>query len=337
MAPVEAQVQPSLNVNDAWDYIVVAALALLISASIWLLLRSIFAHLRFALQLRACRILDDQRLIDLLLRECDSLAVGRRPVVREVPSLDAPAVFVLIRHTICFPPCLTEELSERELRLVVRHELAHIRRYDIPIAIIASIAGAFHWFNPIVWLVVSRLRAAMEAAADRLALKGVSDSDTVVYGDLLLRFAESRAVGKQLPILGLISIASGKDLKRRVEWLVQARNPIGVPAKVLSAVLVFAIAGLGLTDARESFKNHPLPEIHLVVSDSIQIPGEPMRNDPWGVQENDGPSRVETYNVASIFETMPESISGSDHPAEEKLVNWLGLPTSLKAKLHVQA
>lgn len=47
---------------------------------------------------------------------------------------------------------------------MIRHELAHIRRHDIPVLIIASTAGALHWFNPIVWGIIRRLRAAMEAA-----------------------------------------------------------------------------------------------------------------------------------------------------------------------------
>lgn len=125
------------------------------------------------------------------------LAVGRRPTLREVPSLAAPAVFGLFRQTICLPPGLTETLSEKELRWVIRHELAHIRRRDIPVVMIASVAGAFHWFNPIVWTIISRLRAAMEAAADRLALQSLSQNEVSAYGELLLRFAQDSIAAKK--------------------------------------------------------------------------------------------------------------------------------------------
>ena len=195
--PTQAQLQSSISYSDAWEFILAVALIIVISVSAWLLVRSVSSHIRFAVKLRSCRLLDDQRLIDLLLRECDSLAVGRRPALREVPSLAAPAVFGLFRRTICLPPSLTEILSKQELRWVIRHELAHIRRYDIPVVIIASITVAFHWFNPIVWLIVRRLRAAMEAAADRLALQTLSESDAAAYGKLLLRFAESARGGNR--------------------------------------------------------------------------------------------------------------------------------------------
>jgi len=333
--PNQPQVQPSVSYSDAWEFILFSALVVVIFVSAWLLVRSVSSHIRFALKLRSCRLLDDQRLIDLLLRECDSLAIGRRPAMREVPSLLAPAVFGLFRHTICLPPSLTEKLSEQELRWVIRHELAHIRRYDIPVMIIASIAGAFHWFNPIVWLIVNRLRAAMEAAADRLAVQNLSDSDAAAYGELLLRFAETSVGGKRSPTLGLISFASGKDLKQRIELLMRDCKPNGLTAKLLSAGLVTAIAAVGLTDARE-MTDQKMPKLHLVASDFMDLKLQPLLLDPFVVQEDDGPSFVETYEVASIFETMPKSLSSSRKSPEEQLTSWIPLPPSLSGKLRVE-
>ena len=293
--PNEAGVQLSLSpsVDDAWELILVAALVIVISVSVWLLACSVVSHIRFALKLRSCRLLNDQPLIDLLLRECDSLAVGRRPALREVPSLAAPAVFGLFRHTICLPPRFTESLSEQELRWVIRHELAHIRRYDIPVVIIASIAGAFHWFNPIVWMIVSRLRAAMEAAADRLALQSLSESDAAAYGKLLLRIAETSAGGKRSPTLGLISFASGKDLKQRMELLMRDSKPNGLSARILSAGLVVAIALVGLTDAKE-LTDQKMPEIHLVASDYIEFNVQPLWFGSMSDQEANGTTFIKT-------------------------------------------
>ena len=266
-APAQAQLQSPQTLDYSLEEIIcVSLLGIVILVSIGLILRSVFSHVRFAIGLRSCRVLDDQPLIDLVLRECDSLAIGRRPALREVPSLAAPAVFGLFRQTICLPPGLTETLSEQELRWVIRHELAHIRRRDIPVVIIASIAGAFHWFNPIVWVIISRLRAAMEAAADRLALQSLSQNEVSAYGELLLRFAQDSIAAKKSPTLGLISFASGKHLKQRVELLMRDSKPNGLSTKCLSVGLVGAIALVGLTDARDVMDNK-MPEVNLVSSD----------------------------------------------------------------------
>lgn len=75
-APVQAHAQTSqMHEIDVEEILCLVVLLIIISVSIGLLFRSIFSHVRFATGLRSCRILDSQPLIDLVLRECDSLAV----------------------------------------------------------------------------------------------------------------------------------------------------------------------------------------------------------------------------------------------------------------------
>jgi beta-lactamase regulating signal transducer with metallopeptidase domain len=307
-------------------------LLIVVSVTIGLILRSVFSHVRFAMGLRSCRLLDDRLLIDLVLRECDSLAIGRRPALREVQSLAAPAVFGLFRQTICLPAGLTESLSEQQLRWVIRHELAHIRRHDIPVVIVASIATAFHWFNPIVWSIGSRLHDSMEAAADRLALQSLSQKEVSAYGDLLLRFAQDSVAAKKSPTLGLISFASGKHLKQRVECLLRNREPSGLSTKCFSAVLLGAIVLVGLTDAKEA-TDQPMPEFHLVTSDLSEMQFQPMWNSPFAKQEPGVPTFVESYDVASIFETMPETLKLTEKTSLEQLAAWLPMLPSEKLSI----
>ncbi len=216
----------------------------------------------------------------------------------------------------------------------IRHELAHIRRRDIPVVIIASIAGAFHWFNPIVWVIVGRLRAAMEAAADRLALQSLSQNEVSAYGELLLRFAQDSIAAKKSPTLGLISFASGKHLKKRVELLMRDSKPNGLSTKCLSAGLVGAIALVGLTDARETMDNK-MPEVHLVLSDSTGLRVQHELLDPFREQQLGGPVSVQEYDVTSIFETMPKGPKRTEKTPLEQLTTWIPLPPWMKEKLHV--
>ena len=315
------------------EIIFTALMSIVISVTIGLLLRSLFSNVRFAFSLRSCRLLDDQRLIDLVLRECDSLAVGRRPVLREVPSLAAPAVFGLFRQTICLPPGLIETLNEQELRWIIRHELAHIRRRDIPVTIIAFVAGAFHWFNPIVWMISSRLGVAMEAAADQLALQCLPHHEASAYGELLLRFAQDSIAAKRSPTLGLISFATGRHLKQRVELLLRDRKPSGLSTKCLSAGLVGTMAFAGLTDARETV-DLEMPEVHLVSTDSTPLSILPSL-DPKDEQELTGPVFVETYDLTSILEKVPASLKSEKNSTLEQLTSIIPLQPGMKDKLRV--
>ena len=334
--PHQIQKQPPQFFNadrNEVGYGVVAMIALVVALG--LLFRGFVSHLRFAVSLRRCRLLDEQPLIDLLLRECDSLAVGRRPALREVPTLPAPAVFGLFRQTICFPPGLDKTLSEQELRWVLRHELAHIRRYDIPVAVIAGIAHACHWFNPVVGVLVNRLRSAMESAADRLALQNLSPNEAAVYGKLLLRFAEGNITTRREPTLGLISFSSGSYLKQRVEMLVRDSRPLGMPTKFLSVGVAMAIAFVGLTDAKEA-TDPKKPPAHLATNSVLGTPVPPSWNDPYLQQEGDGPAFIQTYAIESILEAMPKSPTSSQKIRQEQLADYLRFPSSLKGKIALE-
>lgn len=316
------------------DVAFTALMLVVISVTLGLLFRSLFSHLRFSLSLRSCRLLEDQRLIDLLLRECDSLSVGRRPTVREVPSLAAPAVFGLFRQTICLPPGLLETSTEQELRWIIRHELAHIRRRDIPVTIVSSIAAAIHWFNPIVWMIARRLRTTMEAAADQLALQNLSHPEVSAYGELLLQFAQNDIAAKKSPTLGLISFASGRHLKRRVELLLRERKPNGLLTQCLTAGLVGAIALAGLTDAQET-TDLEMPDVQLVAANSADLQNHSSWLGSTDEQELSGPSFVQTYELTTILENVPASIKSKEVSALEQLTSFIPLQPGIKDKLRV--
>ena len=317
------------------DFQIAAVVWGIFLVSVVLLLCGVYSHLRFAIRLRSCHVLNDRSLIDLLLRECDSLGIGRRPIVREVPALNAPAVFGLFRKTICLPHGLTETLNEQELRWVIRHELAHIRRRDIPVVIIASIANALHWFNPIVWIITSRLRAAIEIAADRLALQGLSRSDACAYGMLLLRFAQENTSSRRSPTLGLISFASGKHLKKRVESLMRDHKPNGLAMKLVSAGLVGVIAVAGLTDARETTEKR-MPVVNLIASDSIEFSDQPTWFGLPFEEAPNVPKTTQTYDVSSILKTIPSHPRFNVMPPLEKLTTWVPMHPLVSKRLRLE-
>src|SRR5207247_10805775 len=60
-----------------------------------------------------------------------------------------------------------------ELRAVLAHELAHVRRRDYPAALFASVCRTLHFYHPLVAWLAGRLRVHPELAADATAAGAV--------------------------------------------------------------------------------------------------------------------------------------------------------------------
>jgi beta-lactamase regulating signal transducer with metallopeptidase domain len=333
LPPSETQPTPAAA-NLTWDQLLLCGLACLaIGVSLAMIVRHVVSHVLFAIKLRACRIRNEPWLVDIMLHECDSLSLGRRPMLREVPFLAAPAVFGIFRPTICLPIGLVEELEERQLRWVLRHELAHLRRRDIPVLAMASLALAFHWFNPVIWLVVRRLRAAMEAAADRLALQGRSSADVLAYAELLLQFASRDRKVKQATTLGLLSFSSSKSLKHRMQLLSSANVAPRAWTRISFGIIIATLAAMGLTDASQA-PPPATPEVHLVASDAEMPSMRHLEADLRDIDDDGGPETVVRYEVSRHLESIPESLKKSKHTAKDQLLTWIPLPPSIREKVH---
>lgn len=203
---------------------------------------------RFACHLRCCPKVTDRSVLDSVAQVCKTMGISRCPEIHQVDSLPAPSVFGIVRPVLCLTSRI--ELSQEELTWVLRHELAHVKRWDALILSVAQVIRACQWFNPIAWIVVSKLRTGIEQAADELATEGMSAEDMVRYGHLLLRSATQAPSNRNFAVVGLLSIASKSILRRRIAML-----GVSVPKKhwsirLLVTLLFCVLATAGLTDAR---------------------------------------------------------------------------------------
>ncbi|MEX0601161.1 MAG: M56 family metallopeptidase, partial [Rhodothermales bacterium] len=75
-----------------------------------------------------------------------------------VGQVEMPVTWGLFRPVVLLP-VEAIEWDERRLRMVLMHELAHIRRRDYLPHLIAELSCIAYWPNPLVWVARHRLRA----------------------------------------------------------------------------------------------------------------------------------------------------------------------------------
>jgi beta-lactamase regulating signal transducer with metallopeptidase domain len=127
-------------------------------------------------------------------------------------------------------------------RVVLLHELAHVKRRDCLTQFIAQLACAAYWFNPLVWVAARRLRVERERACDDLVLAaGTRGSD---YADHLLDIARSLRSGAW-PTWSAVTMAHRSQLEGRLMAILDPALSRRSPTRG-SVVAVAALAIIGV-------------------------------------------------------------------------------------------
>jgi beta-lactamase regulating signal transducer with metallopeptidase domain len=141
-------------------------------------------------------------------------AVSARAPLLISDSIAVPLTAGVLRSVIVLPS-QAADWSEQRRSAVLRHELAHVRRHDGLAQLVAELACAVHFFNPLVWWARRRLEIERELAADELVIQsGLSASS---YASELLNVASERLDAVPGAALGVVRRS---ELSERVERLV---------------------------------------------------------------------------------------------------------------------
>jgi HEAT repeat protein/beta-lactamase regulating signal transducer with metallopeptidase domain len=135
-----------------------------------------------------------------------------------------PLACGVLRPAVMMPAEADDWPADR-LRIVLLHELAHVKRRDCLTHIIAQLACAFHWFNPLAWVAARNVRTERERACDDLVLAaGTRPPD---YADQLLDIARAmRADRYPAAVAGAsLAMAHRSHLEGRLMAILDPRVP----------------------------------------------------------------------------------------------------------------
>ena len=161
------------------------------------------------------------------------LASGRGP--------GDPRDLGLRRPCVLLPRDASRWTDERML-VVLRHELAHVRRHDWIVQLLAEAARAVCWFNPLMWLACARLRREGEHACDDIVLAGGVEAPA--YATHLLDLAR-RYRAARMPWASPVSMARPSTLERRIAAMLNAtlnRQGLSTRALLLAAAALAMVA-----------------------------------------------------------------------------------------------
>ena len=218
------------------------------------------------------------------------------PVLTSSARLE-PGVFGVFRPFLLLPDGLREHLTPPQFEAIVAHELCHVRRRDNLSSAIQMVVEALFWFDPVVWWIQSRLVEERERACDEAVLRmGTNPQD---YAEGIVTVCEFFLKSPLVCVAG----ATGSDLKRRVEAIMQNRvaDRMNIGRKLL-----LSIAGA-------------LAVAVPVLVGAIQAPLIRAQEPAKPVPQLIATSSLPGFEVASIKPSAPDSSLRVDFAAGGKL------------------
>jgi len=172
---------------------------------------------------------------------CRALNIGRRVRVLQFDnSVATPLTWGILRPVVIVPGVACE-WSEKRRRIVICHELAHIKRGDWFLQVCAELVKAFYWFHPLAWIAAARMREESEQASDDYVLhSGIKAGE---YASQLLAVARTLKVSKRNPPAAL-ALARPSHLERRFAAMLNPtlnRQVLSRQARLLTAIVAFLL------------------------------------------------------------------------------------------------
>lgn len=122
-----------------------------------------------------------------------------------------------------------------------RHELVHVKHYDLLMKYIGLLVQAVHWYNPLVYVMFHEISVVSEMYCDSIVISGKGEEERRKYSDLILTLATQNAyAGKEKFFIGMADSRKKNVYKRRILEMKRQKKHKAVLSAVMTAVICTA-------------------------------------------------------------------------------------------------
>jgi beta-lactamase regulating signal transducer with metallopeptidase domain len=224
-APLAAVTSPAVPAEPVWVGALSSAARYAFLLPTLVLLALTLAALLRLVGLRArAEVLVDPVWLSALARAQRRMGFKNGTALLASDELGSPVSWGLMRPVILLNDAAV--LAPEQAEAIIAHELAHVVHFDWAKLILARVATAAFWFNPLAWVLAREAHQLREEAADDAVLAAnIAGPD---YAELLIGVARHQCRGT---LLGAHGVAPSKSsLGRRVRRVLDqspARGPSG--------------------------------------------------------------------------------------------------------------
>jgi len=137
------------------------------------------------------------------------------------PDVSVPTAVGFFKPLVLIPKWALQDLSPEELKVVLLHELAHLRRWDDWTNLAQKLIRTVFFFHPAVWWIEKRLSLEREMACDDVVLSATKNPRA--YAECLVALAERSFVRRGLALAQAV-LGRAKDTSLRLAYILDGKR-----------------------------------------------------------------------------------------------------------------
>jgi len=316
----------TISVSTAWFLLCVWGIGV-IGFSAW----QVYCYRRFLNELSRTRtpvLYDSEAAVHLPLIK-EALGLQRNITLAHSTAVRSPILVGLFKPTIYLPP---ENTVKMDIKMVIHHELVHLKHQDLWVKALTLGVSALHWFNPLIHMIRRDIHTWSELACDEDVVKEMSHEERRRYGETILNVM---AGTKKMPAQFCSSLSGeGKQLKRRLMNMFNVKK-LNKKHWMLSMGAILLITGISTSTAVWA-SNHTVKveakaseaQVVPLVSETPEIAASPSKS---GISEAViAPAASETPEIVALpADEVSENVPApsTTEPSEAQVVESATVPS----------
>ncbi len=222
----------SPNIPWAWALFMVWA-----AGTLAVLLFQTSRHVRFLRLIRRWQSPACEAVHTALMEQCAQLGI-KLPPAYVTPCVQSPTVAGLLRPMILLP---ATQYERQQLRLMLTHELIHLKHGHLWGKALGCLTLAVHWFNPIMPFLLREIGSLCEMACDEAVLTRHAPEQQGAYVDAIVH-AALRTQAVRTPLCSPLNGGAKQlnQIKHRIKLLTPFR-PRRAGAGFIVLILLLAL------------------------------------------------------------------------------------------------
>lgn len=208
----------------------------------------------------------------------EEMGVSRVNVV-VLPTVHSPMMTGFNAPKIILPD---NSYTEKELRLIIKHELTHYKRHDLVFKFFILVCKAVHWFNPFMSYISNKIDEVCELACDETVIAGEEKEGRKLYCQSIISTVMLQTQnGTPKPAVSSDFGNPKHDLQHRLRMIINSgrKKSLGIMCVIVVLLIACSSAVFGVsyfeaegsnfswtTNAATTYETHLTGEVPTTVA-----------------------------------------------------------------------